>query len=147
MTNSDQQNNPTRKSVLFLCTGNSCRSQMAEGIVNHDLAAEWQAFSAGTQPSVVNPRAIAAMQEIGIDISAHTSKHADALRDVSLDLVITVCGNAEQNCPLWLGVGKRVHIGFDDPAEAAGSEEEIMAVFRRVRDEIRARIVPFLATH
>jgi arsenate reductase len=136
-----------KRSVLFLCTGNSCRSQMAEGIVNHDLAAEWRAFSAGTQPSVVHPRAIAAMQEIGIDIAAHTSKHADALRDVPLDLVITVCGNAEQNCPLWLGAGKRVHIGFDDPAEAAGSEEEIMAVFRRVRDEIRARIVPYLSAH
>ena len=118
---------------------------MAEGIVNHDLAAEWQAFSAGTQPSVVNPRAIAAMADIDIDISSHASKHADAFRDVPLDLVITVCGNAEQNCPLWLGAGKRVHIGFDDPADATGNEDEIMAVFQRVRDEIRARIVPYLA--
>jgi arsenate reductase len=120
---------------------------MAEGIVNHDLADGWQAFSAGTQPSIVNPRAIAAMAEIGIDISAQESKHVDIFRDVPLDLVITVCGNAEQNCPLWLGAGKRAHIGFDDPADATGSEDEIMAMFRRVRDEIRERIVPYLGAH
>ncbi|MBL0173669.1 MAG: arsenate reductase ArsC [Ignavibacteria bacterium] len=135
------------RSVLFLCTGNSCRSQMAEGIVNHELGEQWTAYSAGTAPSIVHPRAVAAMAEIGIDISSHTSTHVDVFQDVPLDLVITVCGNAELHCPLWLGSGHRVHIGFDDPAEATGAEEEIMAVFRRVRDEIRARIVPYLAAH
>ena len=135
------------RAVLFLCTGNSCRSQMAEGIVNHELGEQWTAYSAGTVPSIVNPRAIVAMAEIGIDISAHTSTHVDVFQDVPLDLVVTVCGNAELNCPLWLGSGHRVHIGFDDPAEATGAEDEIMAVFRRVRDEIRARIVPYLAAH
>lgn len=132
------------RSVLFLCTGNSCRSQMAEGIVNHDLAGEWRALSAGTRPSAVNPRSIRAMQEIGIDISTHRSKHVDEFRDMPIDLVVTVCGNAEHDCPVWIGTARRVHIGFDDPADATGSDDEIMAVFRRVRDEIRARIVPHL---
>jgi len=134
-----------KRVVLFLCTGNSCRSQMAEGIVNRELGGEWQAFSAGTNPSTVNPRAIAALKEIGIDISSHTSKHVDSFQSVPLDLVVTVCGNAEQHCPVWLGRERRVHIGFDDPAEASGSDEEIMAVFRRVRDEIGERIVPYLS--
>lgn len=134
------------RTVLFLCTGNSCRSQMAEGIVNHDLAGAWRAVSAGTRPSVVNPRSIRAMEEIGIDISAHTSKHVDAFRGATIDLVVTVCGNAEHDCPVWIGDAQRVHIGFDDPADATGSDDEIMAVFRRVRDEIRARIVPHLGS-
>lgn len=132
------------RTVLFLCTGNSCRSQMAEGIVNHDLAGMWRALSAGTRPSVVNPRSIRAMEEIGIDISTHRSQHVDEFRDMPIDLVVTVCGNAEHDCPVWIGDAQRVHIGFDDPADATGSDDEIMAVFRRVRDEIRARIVPHL---
>lgn len=132
------------RTVLFLCTGNSCRSQMAEGIVNHDLAGEWHAVSAGTRPTVVNPRSIRAMAEIGIDISAHASTHVDTYRGMPIDLVVTVCGNAEHDCPVWIGPERRVHIGFDDPADATGSDDEIMAVFRRVRDEIRTRIVPHL---
>lgn len=133
-----------KRTVLFLCTGNSCRSQMAEGIVNHELGAAWQASSAGTNPSAVNPRAIAVLEEIGIDISSHRSKHVDSFRRTPFDLVVTVCGNAEAACPVWLGQGRRVHIGFDDPADATGSDEEIMAVYRRVRDEIRLRIVAYL---
>lgn len=118
---------------------------MAEGMVNHELGGRWLARSAGTHPSTVHPRAVAALAEIGIDISASRSKHVDEFRDVPFDLVVTVCGNAERDCPVWLGAGRRLHIGFDDPALAAGTDEEIMTVFRRVRDEIRARIIPFLS--
>lgn len=133
-----------KRAVLILCTGNSCRSQMAEGIINHFLGDSWQAYSAGTKPSTVNPRAIEAMAEIGIDISHHRSKHVDEFDGRALDLVITVCGSADRNCPVWIGKERKVHIPFDDPYEATGSEEEIMAVFRRVRNEIREQIVSFL---
>lgn len=135
----------SKKRVLILCTGNSCRSQMAEGLINHDLGDAWEAFSAGTEPSgYVHPLAIRAMAELGIDISQGVSKQADQFREVNLDLVITVCDDANEKCPLWLGNGDRVHIGFDDPAHATGSEGEQMAVFRRVRDEIRDRVIGYL---
>jgi arsenate reductase len=132
-----------KRKVLFLCTGNSCRSQMAEAIVNARLGDAWEAYSAGTQPAgYVHPLALAALAEIGILHQGH-SKHADEYRDVSFDLVVTVCDAAAEACPVWLGQGRRVHLGFPDPAQAAGSEDEVMAVFRAVRDDI-AREVPQL---
>ena len=130
------------KTVLFLCTGNSCRSQMAEGMVNHRQAGQWRAFSAGTEPSGhVHPLAIAAMEEIGVDISGGTSKSIDIFRDRAFDLVITVCDDAAEKCPLWLGEGAVKHIGFPDPAAASGDREAKMAVFRHVRDAIGEQIV------
>lgn len=133
--------------VLVLCTGNSCRSHMAEGLINHYLGEEWQAYSAGTDPAgYVHPLAIAALGEIGIDISDHTSKSTDDFRDVSLDWVITVCDDAAENCPVWLGQGNTAHFGYPDPAKAIGSDEEKMVVFRQVRDEIYNDLLGFLGT-
>jgi len=130
--------------VLILCTGNSARSQMAEAIVNHDLGNSWQAFSAGTQPTGhVHPIAIKALAETGIDHHG-VSKSTDGFRGQDFDVVITVCDDAAKNCPVWLGKGKRVHIGFPDPAKAKGTEEEQMVVFRQVRDDIRTRILAYL---
>ncbi len=131
------------KKVLFLCTGNSCRSQMAEAIVNARLGDEWQAFSAGTKPTgYVHPKALAALSEIGIQHTG-SSKRADEFRDVDFDLVVTVCDSAAEECPVWLGKGKRVHHSFPDPAKAQGTEAEVMNVFRTVRDDI-ANVVPQL---
>ena len=136
----------SKQKVLFLCTGNSCRSQMAEGFVNHDLSKEWKAYSAGTRPSgTVHPMAIKAMAELGIDISQNKSKSTDKFRKKKFDLVITVCDNAAEECPVWLGDGEVVHISFPDPAEATGTDEEKMEVFRLVRDDIRRRIYYYLA--
>ena len=135
----------TLKRVLFLCTGNSCRSQMAEGLVNHFLADTWQAFSAGTEPSgYVHPLAIKAMAELGIDISQNCSQSADEFKHTPLDLVITVCDDAAENCPVWLGQATVVHLGFPDPAKATGSEAEQMDVFRIVRDAIQTQILSYL---
>jgi arsenate reductase len=134
---------PKRK-VLFLCTGNSCRSQMAEAIVNTRLGDEWEAVSAGTHPAgYVHPKALAVLAEIGIQ-HAGRSKLADEFRGVVFDLVVTVCDSAAEECPLWLGKGRRVHLGFPDPAKASGSEEEIMGVFRQLRDDIAAKIPALL---
>ena len=134
-----------KRNVLFLCTGNSCRSQMAEGLTRHFLGHLYRAYSAGTQPSgYVHPLAVQVMQEIGIDISQGYSKTPDEYRDITFDLVITVCDDAAETCPLWLREGHVEHIGFYDPARAQGSEEERLAVFRQVRDEIYARVLPFL---
>jgi arsenate reductase len=130
--------------VLFLCTENACRSQMAEGLVNHDLAGQVQAFSAGVRPSRVNPRAIQVMAELGIDIRHHRSKSVDDLAGEQFDLVITVCDKAQEQCPLFPGETEVRHVGFSDPAKAIGSEEEIMAVFRQVRDEMRQQLIPLL---
>ena len=133
-----------KRKVLFLCTGNSCRSQLAEAIVNTRLADTWEAFSAGTRPAgYVHPKAVQALAEIGIHHQGR-SKSMDEFRGETFDLVVTVCDDAAENCPVWLGKGKRVHIGFPDPAGATGSEEEIMAAFRQVRDDIQAQIIPFL---
>ena len=134
------------KRVLVLCTGNSCRSQMAEGLINARLSPECKAFSAGTEPSgYVHPKAIAAMAELDIDISQNESKNLDQFRGQYFDYVITVCDSANENCPVWLDkAGARYHIGFDDPAKATGTEEEIMAEFRRVRDEIAGQLLNFL---
>lgn len=129
-----------KRKILFLCTGNSCRSQMAEAVVNARWGEQWQAVSAGTQPTgYVHPLAVRVLAEIGIE-HAGRSKHADKFREKPFDLVVTVCDDAAENCPLWLGQGKRVHVGFPDPARASGTEEEMLAVFRRVRDEIERRI-------
>jgi len=134
-----------KRNVLFLCTGNSCRSQMAEGLTNHFLGHLYRAYSAGTEPSgYVHPLAIRVMQEMGIDISQGVSKRPDVYHDIAFDLVITVCDDAAETCPLWLREGEVVHIGFYDPALAQGTEEERLAVFRQVRDEIHQRILPFL---
>jgi len=132
-----------KRKILFLCTGNSCRSQMAEAIINARMGGEWEAVSAGTYPSGhVHPNALRALAEIGI---AHDgrSKHIDESRGVLFDLVVTVCDSAAEECPIWLGQGKRVHLGFPDPVKATGTDEEVMAVFRAVRDDI-ARKVPEL---
>lgn len=134
-----------KKTVLFLCTGNSARSQMSEGMVNHFLGDQWQAFSAGTHPSYyVHPMAITAMAELGIDISEQWSKSTDEFRGKDFDLVVTVCDNAAKTCPTWLGKGPKVHIGFPDPAAGEGGELAKLQLFRQVRDAIREQIVPFV---
>jgi arsenate reductase len=130
--------------VLFLCTENACRSQMAEGLVNHDLTGQVQAFSAGVRPSRVNPRAVLVMAELGIDISHHRSKSVDDLTGEHVDLVITVCDQAQQQCPIFPGETEVMHAGFPDPAKATGTEEEIMAAFRQVREALREQLVPLL---
>lgn len=134
-----------KKRILFLCTHNSCRSQMAEGLINHDLGDRYQAFSAGTEATAVNPRAIKVMQELGINISGHHSKIMDDFAKERFDYVITLCGDAHERCPLFFGGVERLHIGFHDPSAAGGSEEEILAEFRKVRDEIKMTLVEYLA--
>ncbi len=125
--------------VLFLCTSNSCRSQMAEAIVNAHYP-EWRAFSAGTRPTgFVHPLAIQALREIGIEHTGQ-SKSVEQFRDEAFDLVVTVCDDANDECPVWLGKGKRLHEGFRDPAKAKGTDEERLAVFRQVRSEMLERI-------
>lgn len=123
--------------ILILCTGNSCRSHLAEGILQQALGENFRVASAGSKPAgYVHPLAIKALAEIGIDISGHRSKHLDEFLSDEVETVITVCGNADQACPVFPGQMNRHHWPFDDPAHATGSEEEQMAVFRRVRDEI-----------
>ena len=124
--------------ILILCTGNSCSSHLAEGLLRTALNERFTVASAGSNPSgYVHPLAIRAMEEIGLDISDHQSKHLDEFLEEEVETVITVCGNADQVCPLFPGQINRHHWGFDDPAHATGTEEEQMAVFRRVRDEIK----------
>lgn len=123
--------------ILILCTGNSCRSHLAEGILGRALGDAYEVASAGSKPAgYVHPLAIKTMSEIDIDISGHRSKHLDEFLTRSVETVITVCGNADQACPMFPGQLNRHHWGFDDPAHATGTEEEQLAVFRRVRDEI-----------
>ena len=133
------------KKVLFICTHNSARSQMAEGLVNHDLAGKVQAFSAGTEPSSVNPLVIAAMKEVGIDISRHRSKSIDEFSDEKFDFVITLCDHAAESCPVFFGGVQRIHMGFPDPAAVTGTEEEKLSFFRKLRDQIREKIIGFLS--
>ncbi|MBL8239986.1 MAG: arsenate reductase ArsC [Bryobacterales bacterium] len=135
------------KRILVLCTGNSARSQMTEGFLR-SLDANLELFSAGTAPAArVNPYAVAAMREIGIDISKQSPKHVREFLGQSFDFVVTVCDDADKNCPNFRGkVGKRVHIGFPDPAKATGTDEEKMAIFRKVRDDIRIRFREFYTT-
>ena len=132
------------KKVLILCTGNSCRSQMAEALINQRLSEEWLAFSAGTEPAgYVHPLAILALAEVGIKFDGE-SKHIDDLPVKEFDSVITVCEDAAEKCPIWLGQGVRVHIGFPDPAKAEGTEEEVLQIFRDVRDDIERRVLGYL---
>ncbi len=123
--------------VLFLCTGNSCRSQMAEGWAHHLKADCIEAFSAGVAPHRVNERAVQVMAEAGVDISHHTSNHLDEYAMLDFDYVITVCDNAREHCPMYPKKTKMIHRSFDDPSFVVGTTEQIMAEFRRVRDEIR----------
>lgn len=134
-----------KKRVLILCTGNSARSQMAEGLLRHDAGDRFEVVSAGVEPSHVRPHAIEVMREVGIDISKHRSKSVNEFTGEDFDYVITVCDNANERCPLFPGNTRRIHWSFDDPAEAEGEEPEKLAVFRRVRDEIRDRLRAFAA--
>lgn len=132
-----------KSSVLFLCTGNSCRSQMAEGFLRALAGDKFEALSAGTKPTVVNPLAIEVMREVGIDISGHRSKNVAEYVGKHFQYVITVCDNAKEQCPIFPGTSIREHWPFDDPADATGSREEKLAVFRRVRDEIAEKVKEF----
>jgi arsenate reductase (thioredoxin) len=126
--------------VLFLCTGNSCRSQMAEGWAKELKRDAIESYSAGVETHGLNPKAVQVMAEAGVDISGHRSKHVRELREVAFDYVVTVCGNAQESCPVFSGTTKVVHVGFDDPprlAKEARTEEEALTHYRRVRDEIR----------
>lgn len=133
-----------KPTLLVLCTGNSCRSHLAEGVLKSILGDTFRVESAGSKPAgYVHPLAILALAEIGIDISSHRSKHLDEFLKDDIETVITVCGNADQACPMFPGQVNRHHFPFDDPAHATGSEEEQMVVFRRVRDEIRAVFIAY----
>jgi arsenate reductase len=132
-----------KKRVLILCTGNSARSQMAEGLLDHDAGGRFEVESAGTRPGQVRPEAITVMKELGIDISDHRSKHVDEFRDQAFDYVLTVCDNANESCPVFSGQTKRIHKAFEDPVASQGTETERLALFRRVRDEIRDYLKKF----
>jgi len=134
-----------KKRILFLCTHNSCRSQMAEGLINHFLGDCYQAFSAGTEATRVNPLAARVMAEIGIDLAKHRSKTMDEFASETFDYVITLCGDANEKCPLFFGGVQRVHLGFDDPSRLPGSDDEVLPEYRRVRDEIRKQLTDFLS--
>ena len=132
-----------KKRVLILCTGNSARSQMAEGLLRACGGESIEVFSAGTNPGHVRPEAVAVMSELGIDLSGHRSKHVQEFDGQPFDYVITVCDNAKESCPVFFGSAKRLHHSFDDPAALNGSEEERLALFRRVRDELQAYLTDF----
>jgi arsenate reductase (thioredoxin) len=130
----------SRRTVLFLCTGNSCRSQMAEALVNARLGDRWQAFSAGTRPTgEVHPLAIRVLSELGIQHQGQ-SKSTEAFRGRAFDLVVTVCDDAAEDCPVWLGQGRKAHLSFKDPAKATGTPEQILAEFRSVLDQIAGQV-------
>ena len=131
-----------QKQVLILCTGNSCRSQMAEGWINHELGDTWLARSAGTDPAAhVHPLAVRAMAEVGVDIKSGVPENVDLYLDQPWDLVITVCDSAKETCPVFPGPVEQIHISFPDPADAEGSDDERMAVFRSVRDAMCEQLV------
>ena len=130
----------TKQRVLILCTGNSARSQMAEGLLRHDAGDRFEVFSAGTKPTQVRPEAITVMQELGIDISSHRSKSVDEFAGQAFDYVVTVCDNARANCPVFPAGTRQIHWSFDDPAAVEGSEEERLVAFRRIRSELRERL-------
>lgn len=133
-----------KKRVLILCTGNSARSQMAEGLLRHAAGDLFEVESAGTKPGTVRPEAIAVMRELGIDITGHRSKSVDEFEGQGFDYVITVCDNAKESCPVFVGAVNRLHHSFDDPPPpSVGTEDERMAIFRRVRDELRTYLVEF----
>ena len=132
-----------RERVLILCTGNSARSQMAEGLLRHDGGPEYEVFSAGTQPSYVRPEALQVMREAGIDISGHRSKSVEEFANQHFDYVITVCDNAKESCPIFPATTKRIHWSLEDPAAVKGSEEQRLDEFRRIRDQIRTHLSQF----
>jgi arsenate reductase len=132
------------KRVLVLCTGNSARSQMGEGILRHEGGGGYEVFSAGVNPTRVRQEAIAVMQEVGIDITSHRSKSVDEFAGQSFDYVITVCDNARDNCPVFPATTAQIHWSLDDPAAVEGSEEQRLAAFRRIRDDLRDRVTRFL---
>lgn len=136
-----------KQSVLFLCTGNSCRSQMAEGLLRHLAGDRFEVASAGTHPVGLNPGAVEAMCEMGIDIAGHRSKGLEEFSGRPFDHVITVCDRAKESCPILPGASSVLHWSFDDPAAAAGSAEDRRAVFRRVRNEIAERVRHFIDEH
>jgi arsenate reductase len=133
-----------KKHILILCTGNSARSQMAEGILRHLAGDRFEVESAGTAPSFVRPEAIKALAEIGIDISNHYSKSVTQFTDREFDHVITVCDNAKESCPIFPGKRERIHWSFSDPAAVKGTEEERLSAFRTVRDQIHAKLLTFI---
>ncbi len=133
----------TRKRVLILCTGNSARSQMAEGLLRHDAGDRFEVFSAGVHPGRVRPEAIAVMRELGIDISGHRSRHVEEFAGQAFDYVLTVCDNAKASCPTFPATTRRIHHSFVDPPDCTAPEEQKMAVFRTVRDQIRAYLKAF----
>ena len=136
-----------KKRVLILCTGNSARSQMAEGLLRHDAGDVFDVESAGSKPGTVRPEAIKAMQAVGIDISGHRSKNVDEFDGQRFDYVITVCDNAKESCPVFMGAVKRLHHSFDDPPPpTVGTDQERMAIFRRMRDELRGYLREFAAS-
>jgi len=132
-----------KKKVLFLCTGNSARSQMAEGLLRHLRNNEFEVCSAGVEPKGVHAKAVEAMREIGVDISWQQSKHVDDLQVKEFDYIITLCDHAAQNCPIFPGRGERMHHGFSDPAAVHGSDHEVPEAFRKVRDELKQFIIRF----
>ncbi|HEU4508253.1 MAG TPA: arsenate reductase ArsC [Pyrinomonadaceae bacterium] len=134
-----------KQKVLILCTGNSARSQMAEGLLRDMAGDRFEVMSAGVAPTHVRPEAIEVLREIGIDISGHHSKSVDAFAGDGFDYVITVCDNANQQCPMFAGKSERIHWSIDDPAETTGDENERLAAFRSARDELRARLESFIA--
>ena len=136
--------NEVMKKILVLCTGNSCRSQLAEGYLRHFAQDKALIYSAGIETHGVNPRAVLTMAEDGIDISQHTSNHINEYRHMDFDFVITVCDNAKENCPFFPSQAKKFHFNFPDPAKAEGSEEEILAAFRKVRNQIKAYCETFI---
>lgn len=135
-----------KRKVLFLCTGNSCRSQMAEAIVNARLGGTWEAYSAGTRPTnSIHPKTFTVLAEIGIQHNG-SPKNVDAFRGTDFDLVVTLCNSAAEECPVWLGRGKRIHRDFPDPVKAEGTDGDVVEVFRKVRDGIFDEILPLLET-
>lgn len=134
-----------RQRVLILCTGNSCRSQMAEGLINAYLGEDWQAFSAGTKPSgTIHPLAVRAMAELDIDMSEGETESIEVYRDLKPDLAVTVCDNAAKHCPVWLGESEVTHMPFEDPTKLKGSDSERMTACRQVRDQMRDKLVAYL---
>lgn len=129
--------------ILILCTGNSARSQMAEGLLRHDAGNVYEVFSAGTKPTPVRPEAIAVMREVGIDISGHRSKSVEEFAGQDFDYVITVCDNANESCPVFPAKTKRIHWSIEDPAAVQGSEEQRLTAFRRIRDQLRVLLHSF----
>jgi len=133
-----------KKGILFLCTGNSCRSQMAEGFAKKMLPKNMEIFSAGLEPKGLHPMAVKVMQEVGIDISQQESKNISEIPIDKIDLLVTLCGDAAERCPVFPGKVERIHWALEDPAKAQGSEEEIAIVFRKIRDNIKSYIISYL---